>query len=71
MVSLRGGGTRVCRIDHGIGSATNPMTDAQLEAKFRGQSDAKLGAERTNRLIAACWGIDGLADAGEIGWGAA
>ena len=66
-VHLRGGGIRVCNIEHGIGSATNPMTDAQLEAKFRGQSDAKLGADRTNGIIAACWGIDGLADAGEIG----
>ncbi len=70
-VSLIGGGTRYCRIDHGIGSASNPMTDAQLEAKFRGQSDPALGAERTARLIAACWGIDELADAGEIGRGAA
>lgn len=66
-VHLRGGGTRYCNIEHGIGSTSNPMTDAQLETKFRGQSDAKLGAERTSTLIAACWGIDDLADAGEIG----
>jgi len=66
-VHLRGGGTRYCNIEHGIGSATNPMTDAQLEAKFHGQSDAKLGAERSAKLIAACCAIDELADAGEIG----
>ncbi len=67
LVHLRGGGEMLCDIVHGIGSASNPMSGAQLEAKFRGQSDTKLGAERTNRLVAACWGIDGLADAGEIG----
>jgi 2-methylcitrate dehydratase PrpD len=69
-VHLRGGGTRYCNIEHGIGSASNPMTDAQLEAKFRGQSEPKIGAERTSALLAACWGIDDLADAGEIGRGA-
>jgi 2-methylcitrate dehydratase PrpD len=66
-VHLRGGGTRYCDIAHGIGSASNPMTDAQLEAKFRGQSEPKIGAARTGALLAACWAIDDLADAGEIG----
>ena len=46
------------------------MTDAQLEAKFHGQSDAKIGADRSAKLIAGCWGIDDLEDAGEIGRGA-
>ncbi len=70
-VHLRGGGTRVCTIEHGIGSASNPMTNAQLEAKFRGQSDPKLGAARSTQLLAACWGIDDLEDAGVIGRDAA
>ncbi|MSP05661.1 MAG: MmgE/PrpD family protein [Acetobacteraceae bacterium] len=69
-VYLRGGGTRVCDIAHGIGSASNPMTNAQLETKFRGQSVPALGAERTEKLIAACWGIDDQADAGAIARGA-
>ena len=44
-------------VEHAIGSLQNPMTDAQLEAKFRGMSDAVLGAQRCSELIAACWGV--------------
>jgi hypothetical protein len=38
------------------------MTDAQLEAKFRGMADAALGAQRCSALIAACWGVGSAAD---------
>lgn len=66
-VRLRDGRTLVSRIDHGIGSASNPMNDAQLDAKFAAQSDAAIGAERSRKLIAACRNLENLADAGAIG----
>ncbi len=49
-------------VEHAIGSLANPMTDVQLEAKFRGMADAVLGAPRCSALIAACWGIGDAAD---------
>jgi 2-methylcitrate dehydratase PrpD len=49
-------------VEHAIGSLANPMTDAQLEAKFRGMADAALGAQRCSALIAACWGLGGATD---------
>jgi 2-methylcitrate dehydratase PrpD len=49
-------------VEHAIGSLANPMTDAQLEAKFRGMSDAVLGAARCGELIQACWGVGAAAD---------
>ncbi len=49
-------------VEHAIGSLANPMTDAQLEAKFRGMADAVLGAERASALINACWGVGRAAD---------
>jgi len=49
-------GSRVhVRVEHAIGSLQNPMTDAQLEAKFHGLSDAVIGAARTKDLIQAAW----------------
>jgi 2-methylcitrate dehydratase PrpD len=42
-------------VEHAIGSLQNPMTDANLEAKFRGLSDPILGAAQTSDLIKACW----------------
>ena len=49
-------------VEHAIGSLQNPMSDAALEAKFRGLSDPVLGAARTTDLIAACWGVGAAAD---------
>ena len=42
-------------VEHAIGSLERPMSDADLEAKFSGMSDAILGADRTRRLLDACW----------------
>ena len=44
-------------VEHAIGSLQNPMTDANLEAKFHGLSDPILGAAQTSELIKACWAM--------------
>jgi len=49
-------------VEHAIGSLQRPMSDAALEAKFRGMSDAVLGAERTTQLLAACWELGNATD---------
>jgi 2-methylcitrate dehydratase PrpD len=49
-------------VEHAIGSLENPMSDAQLEAKFHGLSDPVLGAQPTSRLISACWELAGAKD---------
>jgi len=49
-------------VKHAIGSLQNPMTDAMLEAKFRGMSDAVLGAAKTKALITGCWAVGGAGD---------
>jgi 2-methylcitrate dehydratase PrpD len=42
-------------VEHAIGSIENPMTDALLEGKFHGLSDAVLGLTQTSQLLAQCW----------------
>ena len=49
-------------VEHAIGSLQNPMSDANLEAKFHGLSDPVLGAAHTSELISACWKIATAAD---------
>jgi 2-methylcitrate dehydratase PrpD len=51
-------------IEHAIGSAKNPMTDAQLEAKFRNLVEGVLPAGGASRLIDFCWNMEKQADAG-------
>ena len=68
---LNDGRTHMGSVDHCIGSAGNPMTDAQLEAKFTALGDPVVGAVRCRELIALCHDLDRLADAGAIARGAA
>ena len=53
-------------VEHAIGSLQNPMTDANLEAKFHGLSDPILGAAQTSELIKACWAIGQAGSVAEV-----
>jgi len=65
-LTLTDGAVHVCKIEHGIGSAANPMSDADLERKFIDMSEPVIGAVRTRELVAKSWGIGALVDAGEL-----
>ncbi len=65
-VTMTDGRVMVGRIEHGIGSAARPMTDAELEVKFAGMAVPVLGEARTRMLMTRCWNLVGLADAGEL-----
>ena len=56
---LRGGRKEHVFVKNAIGSLERPMTDAQLEAKFRGMADEVIGAAKAGQLIASCWGLGG------------
>ncbi len=45
-------------IEHAIGSSQNPMTDAQLEAKFSGLAEGILPVDRIRRLMDLCWNVE-------------
>jgi len=53
-------------IEHAIGSARNPMSDAQLEGKFKGLAGPILPADRVNRLIDFCWNLEHAPDAAQL-----
>lgn len=65
-VRLRNGKTLEKFVEHAIGSIARPMSDADLEAKFRGLAKGILPAAQTDRLIRLCWDIAGLKDAAEV-----
>lgn len=54
------------RIEHAIGSMARPMTDTDLERKFRGLTDDVLGESRTRNLIDMCWTIGDLVDVSTV-----
>lgn len=54
------------RVEHAIGSLHNPLTDAQLEAKFHALVDPVLGGARAGEITRACWSLGNLPDMREL-----
>jgi 2-methylcitrate dehydratase PrpD len=65
-LKLRNGKTLEKFVEHAIGSIDRPMSDADLEAKFRGLARGILSTAETGHLIGLCWDIAKLKDAGEV-----
>lgn len=65
-VKLRDGRTLEKFVEHAIGSLDRPMTDADLEAKFRGLAEGILSRMETDNLIRLCWDVGKLKDVGEV-----
>lgn len=53
-------------VEHALGSVENPMSDADLEAKFRAQCKGILQGAQVDRLTSLCWNASKLKDAAEI-----
>ena len=65
-VTLNDGTTLGKHIERAIGSAEVPLTDEQLDAKFRNQSSLVVGEAVTTRLLEAAWALESQKDAGDI-----
>ena len=65
-IRLKSGKTVEKFVEHAIGSLDRPMSDADLEAKFRGLANGILATSECDRLIRLCWDIGTLSDAGEV-----
>jgi 2-methylcitrate dehydratase PrpD len=53
-------------VKHAIGSLERPMSDADLEAKFRGLAKGILSQQETDRLLDLCWKIETVAAASSV-----
>ncbi|MGH8633325.1 MAG: MmgE/PrpD family protein [Burkholderiales bacterium] len=65
-IRLKNGKTVERYVEHAVGSLDRPMSDADLEAKFRGLADGILSKSETDKLIRLCWEVGKLKDAGEV-----
>ena len=65
-IKLKNGKTLERFVEHAIGSLDKPMSDADLEAKFRGLCEGILSKAETEKLIRLCWDVARLKDAGEV-----
>jgi 2-methylcitrate dehydratase PrpD len=65
-IKLKNGETLERHVEHAVGSLGRPMSDADLEAKFRGLANGILSKPEADELIRLCWDIGKLKDAGEV-----
>jgi 2-methylcitrate dehydratase PrpD len=65
-LTLRDGRRLVRRVRHAKGQPQNPLTDAELTAKFRDAATRVLPAERAESILSAVQGLDSLADVGAL-----
>ena len=65
-VTLTNGKVLNKRVEHAIGSLGRPMSNGELEAKFRGLTDGILPTAQIDTLIQTCWNITGLNNAAEL-----
>ena len=61
-VTLRDGRTVTESVEHATGAPDNPMSDAQLESKFRTLSHRVLSQSQADELLAALWALDSADD---------
>ena len=60
-------GTKLTRfVEKSLGNIHRPLTDAQLNDKFRDQAVLALPLEQVDALIAECWKIDHLPDVNKL-----
>ncbi|HEY1859611.1 MAG TPA: MmgE/PrpD family protein [Gemmataceae bacterium] len=65
-VTLKDRRQLVREVEFPRGHALNPMTDAEVEKKFRTLAEPHCGKERATRILAMCWELEKLREAVEL-----
>lgn len=66
VVQLRSGKTLTAEVEYPRGHARNPMTDAELEQKFRALVAPLYGPTRTQTLLEGLWQLDTVSSANSL-----
>ncbi len=65
-VVLASGRTIEKHVEQVVGSLENPLSDRELETKFRGQAEGVLSTGEIQELLSLCWSVASLEDAAAI-----
>jgi 2-methylcitrate dehydratase len=65
-ITLSDGKQLVKEVEFPRGHARNPMTDAEVEAKFRRMATPRYGNVRCDAILATCWQLERLHNVGEL-----
>jgi 2-methylcitrate dehydratase PrpD len=65
-IRLRNGTVLEKHVEHALGTVERPMSDRDLEEKFRGLTDGILSRDDADRVIDLCWRVAALDDVSEL-----
>jgi 2-methylcitrate dehydratase len=65
-IALADGRQLVREVEFPRGHAENPMTDAEVEKKFRSMVEPRFGKAKADAILAACWDLEKLPKAGDL-----
>lgn len=65
-VTRKDGKAFVREVEFPRGHALNPMTDGEVEHKFRTLAEPRFGKERASRILQACWELENVKTAGDL-----
>jgi 2-methylcitrate dehydratase len=65
-VTLKNGRRLVREVEFPRGHNLNPMTDTEVEKKFRTLAEPHCGSERASAILAACWKLNDLKNGSEL-----
>lgn len=65
-ITLTDGRVLTKRIEHAIGSLERPMSDADLERKFKDLAEGIIPPQQIATVMERCWTVETLASAGDI-----
>jgi 2-methylcitrate dehydratase len=66
IITLNDGSKLVREVEFPRGHAENPMTDAEVEHKFRSMVEPRYGRDRADQILATCWKLEKLGSAREV-----
>lgn len=65
-LTMSDGRKLVKEVEFPRGHAGNPMTDAEVEAKFRRMAEPKYGKAKSDAILARCWDFETVKDMAEV-----
>jgi 2-methylcitrate dehydratase len=63
---LKSGERKAVRVEYHRGHFKNPMTDAEMEEKYRSLARKHLSADRTDALLRQLWTLEDMPKAGAL-----
>src|SRR5271169_4991882 len=63
---LKSGERKTVRVEYHRGHWKNPMTDAEMEEKFRSMARKQLSADRVDSLLRLLWALESVPKVGEL-----